>query len=188
MSDLRLDTPHLIFERTGTYLIGQWYYFAGTSESHDERSGGDLTFDWTHCYGQFTLDHGLRTAVMLSLFCDARAQDGDELPDAEGGGPFPDRRGYWADYLSSLGPSDRWGSRLWILRGQGLTQGVLARARTYALEALEWIVAQGIGTVEVETSREGRDRMLIDVTVTDAIGRASKRWRFAWEAMIEGGV
>ena len=51
------------------------------------------------------LDEGLRSAILLSLFSDARAQPGDVAEDE-------DPRGYWGDALTE---GDRFGSRLWLL-------------------------------------------------------------------------
>ena len=53
--------------------------------------GGDLAI----ISGDVLLTDGLETAVILSLFLDARARDDDPLPD---GGT--DRRGWWDDDAS----------------------------------------------------------------------------------------
>ncbi|SLN77621.1 phage GP46 family protein [Oceanibacterium hippocampi] len=95
------------------------------------------------------LDGGLRTAVVLSLFTDARARADDTPP----GGPA-DRRGWWGDLL--LGPGDRIGSRLWLLDREKILPSTLARARRYAEEALAWLVEDGIArrvTVAAEVAR-----------------------------------
>lgn len=84
-------------------------------------------------------DSGLRTAVLLSLFSDARAEPGDELPDGVS------RGGYWGDAYPAR-PGDRWGSRLWLLSRSTITREVLRRAETYAREALAWAVEDGIAS------------------------------------------
>lgn len=97
---------------------------------------------------QFALaaDDGLETAVILSLFTDARASDDDPLPFGES-----DRRGWWADAFPSV-DRDRIGSRLWLLRREKQTQDTLNRAREYAEEALDWLIADGVArSVEVES-------------------------------------
>lgn len=104
--------------------------------------GADLALE------QFALaaDDGLETAVILSLFTDARASDDDPLPFGES-----DRRGWWADAFPSV-DRDRIGSRLWLLRREKQTQDTLNRAREYAEEALAWLVADGVArSVEVES-------------------------------------
>ena len=91
-------------------------------------------------------DEGLDTAVVLSLFTDARARDDDALPHGQ-----LDRRGWWADaYPPTSG--DRIGSRLWLLRASKQLQASLTTARQYAEEALAWMVTDGVAKrVEVET-------------------------------------
>lgn len=180
MPDLRIETRDLRYDDPGTGI-------AGSAASHEKRRGADLSFDLTRGHGQFTLDNGLRSAVYLSLFCDALAADSDPLPDAEDSGPFPDRRGYWADFLSPV-PGDRYGSRLYLLRGRALNQQTLALARTYALEALRWLETLGIGTPEVEASSPRREVLELVVVIRDQVGRAEKRYRYVWDAMESEGV
>lgn len=77
----------------------------------------------------FESDDGLRTAVILSLYCDARVEVA-ELPDGE-----TDRRGWWADTEET-----KIGSRLWLLdRGKNIPN-VLALAEQYAGESLKWMI------------------------------------------------
>lgn len=183
MADFRLKTRHVRWDDVvpGTPR--------GQAESHEFRSGADISFPSTPGVGQLARDFGLRTAVLLSLFCDRLAEPSDPLPDAGIPGTIPDRRGYWADFLSPIGPQDRWGSRLWELRGTELRpQRTPARARTLALEALAWIPALGIGTVEVEVSIPERGRLLIEISIRDAVTQELKRYRVLWDAMEAEGV
>ena len=91
-------------------------------------------------------DDSLDTAVILSLFTDARANDDDTLPHGQS-----DRRGWWADAYPSAG-GDRFGSRLWLLRASKQLQASLITARQYAEESLAWMIEDGAAKkVEVET-------------------------------------
>lgn len=108
----------------------------------DMDRGIDLALD------QFALatDDGLETAVVLSLFSDARAHDDDVLPHGQ-----TDRRGWWADAYPAA-DGDRFGSRLWLLRASKQLQESLTDARQYAEESLAWLVEDGAARkVEVET-------------------------------------
>jgi len=88
-------------------------------------------------------DIGLRTAVMISLFTDARARDDDEIPDGSN-----DKRGHWGDAYED----DSTGSRLWLLERAKETQKTLDRGKEYATEALRWFIENGIASkVNVET-------------------------------------
>ena len=108
----------------------------------DMDSGADLALE------NFALatDDSLETAVILSLFTDARALDDDELPLGQ-----TDRRGWWGDaYADERG--DRFGSRLWLLSARKQLPSALVEAREIIEEALAWLVKDGLARrVEVET-------------------------------------
>ncbi|TAL89293.1 MAG: hypothetical protein EPN62_08825 [Candidimonas sp.] len=95
----------------------------------------DINTVWSGTYGDWFLDvsnhlaagDDLQTAVILSLFTDRQARTDDVISDGTG-----DRRGWWAD------PS--FGSRLWLLDREKLPRDVAKRAKTYATEALKWLL------------------------------------------------
>ena len=123
------------------------------------------------------LDQGLETAVLVSLFSDARLEAGDELPEGES-----DLRGWWADG----GPGDRFGSRLWLLERAKVTQATLELARRYATEALEWLITEEIAErVEVSTLRWGQFGIAIDVEIERG---AATAWPGLWEEFRSGAV
>ena len=82
------------------------------------------TGDWLIDPPALAEGNDLETAVLLSLFSDARAADDDRLP-----GPSDDRRGWWA------GPM---GSRFWLLVREVASNEVRLRAEDYCREALAW--------------------------------------------------
>lgn len=104
-------------------------------------------------------DLGLRTACLLSLFTDRRAEDDDPLPALDN-----DRRGWWADEFA-LVPGDKIGSRLWLLDRSKRTGDIPRRAEELVREALQWMledrVAERIDVV-VETREVA---LLIQVTL-----------------------
>lgn len=134
------------------------------------------TFDSTSLTGDLSVigaalkpDAGLETAVVLSLFTDARAEDGDRLPDDE-----TDPRGWWGDVAATV-DGDRFGSRLWLLKREKQTQETLNRARTYAEEALAWLIDDGIATaVLVEAEWISRGLLGLGVTIALADGAISE--------------
>jgi len=99
----------------------------------------------------------LISLVLTSLYTDRLADASDQISDLVSR-PHPDRRGWWADT-----PTDRLGSRLWLLmraplagdRGQDTTD----RAADYIREALAWMIDDGlIASVDVQTEiRSGGD-------------------------------
>lgn len=137
----------------------------------------DLLFDLALTGGQLATDDGLRTAIAISLFTDARAAEDDVLP--EGGA---DRRGWWGDIVPPV-EGDTIGSRLWLLRRSKMTGAIVQRAREYAAEALVWLTADRIAsTVEVEAEVQHPDRLAIGVIITRPGGPERQRYDFVWSA------
>jgi phage gp46-like protein len=102
-------------------------------------------------------DDPLARAVFLSLFTWRRAAPDDQT-DGE-------RFGWWGDNVSQYS-SDQIGSRLWLLARQKLTTQVLNRARDYAIEALEWLVKDGVASrYDVTVERMGINGMAILVQI-----------------------
>ena len=92
-------------------------------------SAAASTFDWTHAGGALASGDDLATAVILSLFTDRQANADDVVLDAS-------RRGWWGDPTM--------GSRLWLLERSKRTDETARLAQEYALEALDWLVGDGI--------------------------------------------
>ncbi|WP_072379752.1 phage GP46 family protein [Novosphingobium sp. NDB2Meth1] len=156
----------------------------------------DLALEWNNdtsiadlvlSSGALQTHSGLRSAILISLFSDARADDTAILPE-EGG----DRGGWWGDDFGgevSSAAADRddrnaIGSRLWLLRRSKVTQQVLRDARQHVLDALGWLIRDGIASaVSVEVEVQG-DRLAIAVTLDRPTGPARERYDFTWEASV----
>jgi phage gp46-like protein len=121
---------------------------------------------------------GLETACILSLFCDAPVEEGDDVPDGI------DRRGWWADAYTD--ESDTWGSKLWQVFSQKATTSALESARRAAERALAWLVEDNVArSVDVETfwieGRRGYMGILVkvykpNVTAPEYVGP----WEVSW--------
>ena len=104
----------------------------------------DLAFDWAIApqdgspdSGGLTARAGIATAVILSLFTDARAPDGWRPEER-------DRRGWWGDGLAGAG-TEPFGSWLWTVVEQGVVNEAAARAaEREAARALAWMVRDGV--------------------------------------------
>jgi phage gp46-like protein len=103
--------------------------------------------------GALAGDDALQTAVVLSLFTDARARPDD---GAEG-----DRRGWLGD---AFAPEDRYGSRLWLLKREKQTEETRRRAEDYANEALAWLVDAALAT-DVSVTAEWVARGVLGLAV-----------------------
>jgi len=116
------------------------------------------------------LDEGLTTAVLLSLYTDARADaEEDPLPVGE------DPRGWWADE-----DGDRFGSKLWLVEWRGkLDREGLNRAREATGAALEWLIEDEIASdVTVTASRQGH-RLCLNIQITRG---TAPQWQQLWDA------
>lgn len=126
-------------------------------------------------------DEGLETAVIISLFTDARADEGEELPD---GGD--DRRGWFGDAVP-VKDGDKIGSKLWLLSRSKLTPDVLARAQQYAQEALDWLVEDQVAeSVAVTATSPAPGQILWKIDITRPRQRpVTYQYASAWEAQAE---
>ena len=90
----------------------------------------------TYC---LACEQTLQTAVLISLFTDARANADVRLPAGQ-----TDRRGWVGqEYLPRR---QAWGSQLWTLYATKSTNQILAQAEFAAQEALAWMVADGLAS------------------------------------------
>ncbi len=124
-------------------------------------------------------DYGLETAVLISLFSDARASE-DLLAAIDRDG---DLRGFWGD----LDTGHETGSLLWTIKRAKQLSAVLESARQYCIAALQWMIEDQIAQrVEVATSYPRRGWMLIEVFIFRP-GNASPvsyRFNYEWQAQI----
>ncbi len=139
----------------------------------------DIATNWANLSGDYVIavpglveDDGLKSAVVISLFTDRRANADDVLPDGT-----DDRRGWWGDPLGDVA-GDRIGSRLWLLSREKQLQSVVTRARDYAAEALQWLVEDGIArAVDVTAEIVSQGVLGLGVVISRAIG-PPVRYRF----------
>lgn len=132
--------------------------------------------------GDLETDDGLETALIVSLFTDRRAADGDALPS-----PSADRRGWWGDHAQPPVDGDRVGSRLWLLAREKQLPVVLDRAVAYAREALQWLIDDRVATrveVEAEFTRPGLLGLLV-VIERPQMPPLEVRYQYAWQAQAE---
>ena len=146
-----------------------------------------LTADLSLSGALLDVDDGLRSAVIVSLFTDRRAETGDALPEGAGG----DRRGWWGDALPPVVAGvpidgDRIGSRLWLLSREKQLRQVVNRAREYAAEALDWLIEDGIAErVEVDAEILRTGMLGLEIVIHRPPGDAVDfRFAFAWEGTV----
>jgi phage gp46-like protein len=98
---------------------------------HVERAHGD----WLLVGPALLAGDDLATAILISIFTDRLARAEDVIPDGS-----TDRRGWWGD-TDARYPI---GSRLWLLDRAKQTDATLMRARDYVVEALQWLIDDGV--------------------------------------------
>lgn len=123
--------------------------------------GDELAFDWALAPLDGSPDSGglvsraaIATAVILSLFTDARAPDGWRTE-------VQDRRGWWGDGMTPAG-TEPFGSWLWTVLEQAIVSDAMAAdARREAERALAWMVRDRVaGSVTVTATPSPADRRL----------------------------
>jgi len=141
--------------------------------------------------GMLAGDDGMRTAILISLFSDARAPVGADLPEHG-----DDRRGWWGDAFAAPNQfsgagnardADALGSALWLLRRAKSLPAVVEQARLAAIAALGWLVRDGVArtvevTAEALTSAGLRSMLAIGVTIDRPEGPGRQRFDFTWDA------
>ena len=127
-------------------------------------------------FGVLDTGEEILTAVINSLFTWRRANPDDRVDG-------PTRYGWWGDsYLENEG--DRVGSRLWLLQREKMTNETLARARTYAEEALEWMLEDGVCSfIEVDVTRVSLHTAVMIVRVTRGDGVTT--YEIPWRELID---
>lgn len=103
------------------------------------------------------LDDSLTTAIIISLFTDARVEN---------------QRGWWGN---DFGQSEL-GSRLWTLSRSKQLAEVLDDAQAYAESALQWLIDDHHATaVDVTASNPEQSVLLLSVVVTLPNGQTEQR-------------
>jgi phage gp46-like protein len=127
--------------------------------------------------GNLETDEGLETAVVVSLFSDARAREGDPAD------PNGDPRGWWGDaYLEA--PDHQLGSRLWLLKRHKTTVDGQIAAINYTKEALQWLLDDRVAsTVDVTLTRLAQDVFLLTVGIQRP-KKTAPRWEGRWEVQL----
>jgi phage gp46-like protein len=135
--------------------------------------------DWVIAQGDVQTGQDLETACLVSLFTDKLA-----TPDFVPTDGTTDRRGWWADPYND----QPLGSNLWQLERAHKTRDTLGLARGYALDALGWLIEDGVArTVEVDTrwvGPAGSTMLGIAITIAKPDGSVTRfLYGWAWDGL-----
>lgn len=139
-----------------------------------KRGDGYFYTDLSMASAQFEREDGLETAILLSLFTDARAADGTA--------------GWWGNRLPTPGAAQGWqrGSLLHTLNREKATAETLRKAKEFIEAALAWLIEDGVASsVIVETAWQPAPwppgTMAVRIEVTRTAG-AVERFAVVWDA------
>lgn len=113
--------------------------------------------------GDIEIDVSLKTAKLISLFTDKRA-DPDELPLSFADDP----RGYWGDVLEEDG--FQLGSKLWLLKRSKKSPKLTEEVRSYIFEALKWLKDdEHVSNIEIEVFADSKDNLFSKIKTDDEV-------------------
>jgi len=113
----------------------------------------------------------LGTAVLISLFTDAAAEDDDFLPDGNA-----NRRGWWGGTI---------GSKLWLRQRDKPTQRLLAVVKADIEDALAWLITDAISSrIDVITEYPRPGMLGAQITIHRTTGQPlSLRFSRLWDTI-----
>ena len=139
----------------------------------------NLAYDVEFENGDFKIDDGLETALIVSLLSDRRADESQIFqPEL--------RRGWIGDLVATL-PGYKFGSHIWLSEQSRLTQETLTTIQDASEKSLDWMLSIGlILNVEAKASIVVKDStVLLIVSVTSPDGSVSKKAFNLWKRTIE---
>lgn len=108
-----------------------------------DQFGADISLE----SDDLTLDKGLETAVIISLFSDERHEG---------------ERGFWAQGQTR----ETFGSKLWTLGREKLTEDVRLKYENFAKEALQWLIDDNVAqSIEVLTEIQKPNQLNMQIII-----------------------
>lgn len=128
-------------------------------------------------------DPGFETAVLISLFSDARASSDDPLPDNN-----DTRRGWWGSAVTGT----EVGSKLWLFDRSNINNAMMAQQAQYIEQALAWMITDGIASKITATATRS-DTRTTQINYSVSIQSPTKgtiffQFFYNWKSQIFGGI
>lgn len=141
--------------------------------------GGDIEIE----HNGLSSDEGLVSLVYICLFTDARADSSDEIPDGT-----DDRRGWCGNSFNDF----EWGSKLWLLSREKITEDVRLRIENYSRIALEPLIRYGYAktaqvTATIIRQRQGWIALSVILTRPDK-SEMTVEIKQRWETIENGDI
>lgn len=128
----------------------KFYYLADTADNLaviDRLGPADIQVT------EYTLhrDPTFENSILISLGTDAKAEEGDILPQGE-----ENKNGWFGSILLGF----NLGSKDWLLSRSKISEETIALKKQYTLQALSWMVGDQIAeNIEVQVVRNGKGRL-----------------------------
>ena len=138
----------------------------------------DLSYDIEFENGDFKIDDGLETALIVSILSDRRASESQVFqPEL--------RRGWIGDLVTTL-PGYKLGSHIWLSEQARVTQETLSTIQDSAEKSLNWMLSASlILKVEAKATITSKDNILLTITITSPDGSVSIKAFNLWKRTIE---
>ena len=115
---------------------------------------------------------GLETAIVVSLFSNARAPASQI--------ETPTKRGGWVGNILTSDTGRQVGSRLWTFDQSRLTPDIMNQVSVAAQESLSWMVEDGLAkTVNAQATKVAERKVTIDVQIVTITGK-EERYSLLW--------
>lgn len=138
----------------------------------------DTSYDIEFENGDFKIDDGLETSLIVSLLSDRRASETQVfLPQF--------RRGWIGDLVTTL-PGFKFGSHIWLSEQSRITQETLSTISDSAEKSLGWMLTINlIVKVEAKAIITAQSSILLTIVVTSPDGSVSSKAFNLWKRTIE---
>lgn len=130
--------------------------------------------DWAQAGPGLLSGNDLQSAILISLFTDRIAGPDDAVPDGSG-----DPRGWCLDDAKPIG------SRLWLLQRSKQTRETANRARDYIVEALQWLIDDGVvAKFDITVQWVAASTLGAQVVAYNSAGaRTPLQYKWAWNGV-----
>ena len=132
------------------------------------------SFDLLIENGDFKAEDGLDTALWVSLFTDARADESQVLQ--------PESRRGWMGNLVSNVFERQLGGLLWLAEQRRLIQETLNEVEDYVRKSLDWMLEDGLArNIEVSGEIVPLNGLAVTITITTQEGSTDSHYVPLWE-------
>jgi len=133
-------------------------------------SEGFINIDYED--GDLKVDEGLQTAVLISLFTDARIDESEKEYEEQS------VRGFWGDMFSER-EGDVTGSKLWLFNRAKRTTETLVFYEDYAKKALAWLTQDGVAEKVYVSAVYRGGGLMLEIKVQK--GKVEYKYSIFWD-------